>query len=127
MWPVDWHTPVSLEPPTYAFSCEASAHGTGIVLASRAFVVNFIPGELEATIMAAGALSGRDGNKRSRLGLDAVPCQFVAAPRLAIASGWLECVVRESHPIGSRVLVVGEVKHAAYPPPGPTLHHEWRA
>ena len=126
LWPVDWHMPVSLEPPMYAFSCEASGHGSETVLAAGFFVVNFVPAELEATVMAAGSMSGRDGDKWARLGLESAECAFVAAPRLREAVGWLECAVERHEPWGSRQLVVGRIVHAHAPAPGLRLFHEWR-
>ncbi len=124
LWPVDWHMPVSLEPPMYAFSCEASGHGARVVRNSGAFVVNFVGAEHESAILAAGATSGDGREKRVALGLNAEECAFVDAPRLSIAQGWLECAVLDQQTWGSRVLVVGQVRHANSPGPVASLFHE---
>lgn len=126
LWPVDWHMPVSLDPPTYAFSCETSGHGARVVRASGAFVVNFIGAEHESAILAAGATSGDGRQKRISLGLESEECAFVEAPRLSIAHGWLECTVLDERTLGSRVLVIGQVRHANSPGPVASLFHEWR-
>lgn len=126
LWPVDWHMPVALDPPRYAFSCDAGGHGAGVVLSAGTFVVNFVAADLEREILAAGAMSGRDGNKRERLGLSAAACSFVAAPRLSRADAWLECEVEGTEVWGDRRLVVGRVRHAEVPAVIGRLYHEWQ-
>ena len=127
LWPVDWHMPVALAPPTYAFSCNAAAFGSRVVVAAGAFTVNFLSPDQEQTILQAGAMSGSDGNKRERLGLRARTTNFVRSTRLEVAVGWLECEVQSVHPLGDRLLVIGRVRHAERPDGHPRLFHEWRA
>jgi len=126
LWPVDLHMPLGFEPPRYALSIAAGAHGTGVLLAARAFLVNFVSAAHESVILEAGARSGRDGNKREAMGLQARPAVYIDAPRLDIAEGWLECGVEESRHMDDRVLVVARVLHAETRPSGPSLFHAWR-
>ncbi len=125
LWPVDWHMPAGLEPPRYALSITAGGHGTAVLLAAGAFVVNLIAATHEAVVLEAGARSGRDGNKREALGLQAREAAFIDAPVLAIAEGWIECRVEESRQLGDRQLVVGRVVHAETAARTPRLHHSW--
>lgn len=125
LWPVDWHMPAGLEPPRYALSIAAGGHGTAVLLAASAFVVNFVAATHEAVVLEAGARSGREGNKREALGLEARDAAFIGAPVLAIAEGWLECRVEESRLLGDRQLVLGRVVHAETAIRTPRLHHSW--
>lgn len=126
LWPVDWHMPAGLEPPRYCLSFAADGEGARLVLAAGALVVNFIGAAHEATILNAGARSGRDGNKRVDLGLEARNAVFVNAPVLAIAEGWLECRVEHVRPLEDRHLVLARVVHAEVAAPSLRLHHAWR-
>ncbi len=126
LWPVDWHTPLGIEPPRYALSFAAGGHGTSVALAAGVFVVNFVGSEHEAVLLEAGARSGRDGNKREAMGLSAVTAAFVDAPRLELAAGWLECRVEDARRLDDRFLVVVKVIHAQTAPPGQRwLFHRW--
>ncbi len=125
LWPVDWHMPAGLEPPRYALSLTAGAHGTSVLLAARSFVVNFVSATHEAVILEAGARSGREGNKREALGLQAREAAFVSAPVLAIAEGWLECRVEDSRQLDDRQLVIARVLHAETASSTARLHHAW--
>lgn len=125
LWPVDWHMPAGLEPPRYALSLAAGGHGTGVLLAAREFVVNFVSAAHEAVILEAGARSGREGNKREALGLGAHEARFIEAPVLSIAEGWLECRVEESRQLDDRQLVIARVVHAETASSTARLHHAW--
>jgi flavin reductase (DIM6/NTAB) family NADH-FMN oxidoreductase RutF len=126
LWPVDWHMPVALEPPHYAFSCRRGAHGCETVRQAGVFVINFMGVEHEPAILEAGRSSGATANKFATLGLDATPATFVAAPRVLAAAGWIEAELVEHHELGDRTLFVGRVVHAESAPTGKRLFHEWR-
>src|SRR6185436_9310802 len=82
VWPIDWHTPLSLAPQRYGVCVYRNGHGANLLRQSGSFVVNFVPDAWAKVVLACGNASGRDVDKFAANGLRRRPGRAVAAPRL---------------------------------------------
>jgi flavin reductase (DIM6/NTAB) family NADH-FMN oxidoreductase RutF len=123
VWPMDWHTPISLEPQLYCIAATTGSYGAELVRASGAYVVNFVPASWEQAILLCGSTSGRTTDKFAQAGLAREQGKMIDAPRLAGALGALECRVEQSVLAGDHTLFIGRVLHSISRAEGPRLHH----
>jgi flavin reductase (DIM6/NTAB) family NADH-FMN oxidoreductase RutF len=82
------------------------------VLATEAFVVNVVTGDLVEAMNETAATVGPDESEFERAGVTAVDATAVDAPRVAEAHVSLECMLYDSMEVGGSTLVFGEVVHA---------------
>lgn len=104
-----WHAALSAEPPLYGVALGPTRHTHGLVRASGAFAVHFLPFERVEAIAGVGTLSGRDVDKFERFGLATRPGAVLDVPILLDAYLAYECRVTAWHPTGDHDFVVGEV------------------
>jgi flavin reductase (DIM6/NTAB) family NADH-FMN oxidoreductase RutF len=123
VWPMDWHLPLSLDPPLYGLAVNRSGYGAELVRASGAFVVNFVPATWGHAIDICGRASGRQVDKFAAAALVKEEAQLVDASRLAEALGFLECRVVRIVEVGDHTLFVGRVVHEVSRASAPRLHH----
>jgi flavin reductase (DIM6/NTAB) family NADH-FMN oxidoreductase RutF len=123
VWPVDFHMPLSFEPPLYCIATNRNGYGAGLVGSSGVFVVNFVPATWEQAIFLCGNVSGRETDKFAVAGLRKEEAESVDAPRLAESLGTLECRVQQIMEVGDHTLFIGEVTHRMYRAEAPRLHH----
>ena len=123
VWPIDWHTPVSLEPDRYAVCLYHKGFGTELVRRAGCFVVHFVPASWEATILTCGNSSGRHADKFEEHGLKVRNGQRVDAPCIEGVLGRLECEVETAEKLGNRLLVIGRVVHSVLAKEGQQLYH----
>jgi flavin reductase (DIM6/NTAB) family NADH-FMN oxidoreductase RutF len=106
---IGWVGVVNSEPPMVGISVRPSRHSYPLLCAAREFVVNVPRAADVARVDAAGALSGDDLDKFAELGFTRAPASHVGAPLIAECPINLECVVRQSLPLGSHDLFLAEV------------------
>jgi flavin reductase (DIM6/NTAB) family NADH-FMN oxidoreductase RutF len=123
VWPLDFHMPLSFEPPLYSIAAMRPGYGTALIRQSGIFVVNFVPAAWEKTIFLCGNISGRTTDKFAAAGLRKEEAESVDAPRLADSLGALECRVRQTLEVGDHTLFIGEVTRTIYRADAPRLHH----
>ena len=82
------------------------------VLATGAFVVNVVTGDLVEAMNETAASLGPDESEFDRAGVTAVEATAVDAPRVAEAHVALECTLYDSMEVGGSTLLLGEVVHA---------------
>ena len=105
-----WHTALSAEPPLYGVALGRTRHTHGLVTASGAFAVHFLPFERADAIAGVGSTSGRGGlDKFARFDLAASNGAVLDLPILHDAYLAYECRVTAVHETGDHDLVVGEV------------------
>jgi len=105
-----WHTALSAEPPLYGVALGRTRHTHGLVTASGAFAVHFLPFERAEAIAGVGSTSGRGGlDKFARFGLPTSDGAVLDLPILHDAYLAYECRVTAVHETGDHDLVVGEV------------------
>ena len=105
-----WHAALSAEPPLYGVAFGRERYSYGLVRASGAFAVHFLPFERAEAIAGAGSLSRHDGvDKFERLGLATGPGAVLDVPILHDAYLAYECRVEAVHTTGDHDFVVGAV------------------
>lgn len=89
-----WSMPVNFTPAQLAVVIDSSAYTRELVKASGAFGI-CVPGkDLIDLVYAVGSTSGRDGDKFSRFGIEAVASPNLGVPIIESGcSAWLECRV----------------------------------
>jgi flavin reductase (DIM6/NTAB) family NADH-FMN oxidoreductase RutF len=124
VWPIDWHTPLSLEPELYGIALNKTGYGTELIRNSGAFVINFVPAAWEEQILFCGRTSGRAVDKFVAAGLAKEEAESIGAPRLAEALGWLECRVDQVVEAGDHTLFISRVTLSRFQGVNvPRLHH----
>jgi len=116
--PFSFFNAVSSAPPLIMFSVSAygSRHWKDTLFNVRArgeFVVNLVPEEL-AEAMNITAIDAPEGVDETALAkLELAPSKVVDIPRIAGSPVALECRLYKEIELGSNVMVIGEVVHAA--------------
>ena len=86
-----WVMPVDFDPPKVALVIDESNLSRELIEASGEFALN-IPCKAQVEqVFAIGSLSGRDGDKFARIGLQTFPAEKIAAPLVSGCVAWLEC------------------------------------
>lgn len=111
-----WHTALSQTPPLYGVAVAPERHSHGLLDASRAFGVNFLPFEHAEAVAGSGLLTGAGGDKFARLGLTWTPGEFIGLPVLDAAYMTYECRVTDQLTTGDHTFFVGEVVGLSYLP-----------
>ncbi|MDR1570101.1 MAG: flavin reductase family protein [Oscillospiraceae bacterium] len=65
-----------------------------LLLKEKSFILSVPDNDMARELVLAGTLSGRDGNKFERIGLETKPGRVVNAPAITAAKWQVECVVR---------------------------------
>ncbi|TVR86160.1 MAG: flavin reductase family protein [Trueperaceae bacterium] len=105
-----WHAALSADPPLYGVAFGRERYTYGLVRASNAFAVHFLPFERADAIAGAGSLSRHDGvDKFERLGLATSTGRVLDVPILHDAYLAYECRVDAVHTTGDHDFVVGSV------------------
>ena len=123
VWPMDFHLPLSFDPPLYGIATTRLGYGGELVRGSGVFVVNFVPATWEKSVFLCGNVSGRTVDKFAAAGLQKEEAESVDAPRLVHALGALECRVRQIVEVGDHTLFVGEVTRTVFRAQARRLHH----
>ncbi len=104
-----WVGTVCSEPPMVGIAVRPSRHSHGLLQAAGEFVVNLPHVEMVEVLNVCGTLSGRNRDKFALCGLTPAPASRVRVPLIAECPVHLECVVRQTVPLGSHELFLGEV------------------
>lgn len=107
---IAWAGIVNSEPPLCSISVRPSRYSHGIIKRSGEFVVNLCARlNLTATDLC-GVKSGRDGDKFALCGLSKAPiAEMSYAPAIAQCPAYLACKVKQTIPLGSHDLFIGEI------------------
>jgi len=88
-----WAMPLDFDPPKVLLVIDRHTLTRELVEASGEFALN-LPGRAIADqVLAAGSVSGRDGDKFARTGLTHFSATKIAAPLVRGCVAWLECRV----------------------------------
>lgn len=106
---VAWAGTVCSDPPMLSISVRKERHSYGLLMESRAFVVN-IPSaaQIHATDYC-GVVSGRTVDKFAETGLTAGASSQVRPPLILECPINLECAVRRTLDLGSHTMFIAEV------------------
>ncbi|ADI14442.1 flavin reductase family protein [Truepera radiovictrix] len=112
-----WHAALSAEPPLYGVAVAPERYTYGLLRASGAFAVHFLPFGRADAVAGAGSLSRHEGvDKFAALGLAWRPGTKTPAPILQDAYLAYECRLQNALPTGDHTWFVGEVVALHYRP-----------
>ena len=104
-----WVGIVCSTPPMVGASIRPTRHSHALVKEAGDFVLNVPSDDMIKVVDGCGTVSGRDHDKFARFGLHALPSEKVTSPAIAECPLNLECVVRQSIPLGSHELFLAEI------------------
>lgn len=88
-----WAMPLDFDPPKVLLVLDSQTLTRELIEASGEFALNIPCRRIADKVLAAGSMSGRDGDKFSRSGLQFFPAARIAAPLIEDCAAWLECRV----------------------------------
>ncbi len=88
-----WAMPLDFDPPKVLLVIDSQTLTRELVEASGEFALNIPCRDLADKVLAAGSVSGRDGDKFARTGLEPFAARKIAAPLIKGCAAWLECRV----------------------------------
>lgn len=88
-----WAMPLDFEPPKILLVVDRQTLTRELIEASGEFALNIPCRRIADKVLAAGSLSGRDGDKFARSGLETFAATRIAAPLIRDCVAWLECRV----------------------------------
>ncbi|MDQ2731626.1 MAG: flavin reductase family protein [Armatimonadota bacterium] len=106
---VCWIMNASASPPLVAISLRPHRYSTQIIQESGEFGVNIPSTHLTYEVDLCGTLSGMDVEKLRIAGLTEMKAEKIGAPLLADCPVNMECRTHQVIPLGSHILVLGEV------------------
>ena len=108
--PLNWHMPVSHEPPFYAVALSSKTLASEIIRESAVFVVNFVSDKLIDTIVSAG--KKHDASPED-LGLEKADCEKIMdCFRLKNCLGYLECQLAQEREFGDHIVFIAKIVNA---------------
>ena len=120
-----WVMPLDFEPPKVVVVVDGRSFTRELIEASGEFALNVPFRRIAGKVLAAGSISGRDGNKFIRTGLATFAAERINAPLIADCAAWLECrVIPEVHHQQRYDLFVAEVV-AAWADPAVFSERRW--
>ncbi|SDI58965.1 flavin reductase family protein [Propionivibrio dicarboxylicus] len=88
-----WVMPLDFDPPKVVLVIDRNTLTRDLIEASGEFSLSIPCRSMASQVLAAGSLSGRDGEKAPRCGLEFFAASRVAAPLVRGCVAWLECRV----------------------------------
>lgn len=85
--------PLDFDPPKVLLVIDSQTLTRELVEASGEFALNIPCREMADKVLAAGTISGRDGDKFARTGFQPFVASQIAAPLIKGCAAWLECRV----------------------------------
>ncbi len=104
-----WAGVVCSDPPTIGLGIRPQRHSHALIQESKEFVVNIPTKDILEKVDFCGSVSGRDVDKFSQTGLTAEPAKKVKPPLIRECPVNIECAVKQTIPLGSHHLFLGEV------------------
>jgi flavin reductase (DIM6/NTAB) family NADH-FMN oxidoreductase RutF len=104
-----WVGVVNSDPPMIGISVRPDRYSHDCIMRSEEFVVNLPSEEMVRKVDACGVLSGKDTDKFVSMGWKQAPAQEVKPPLIEECPVQLECKVKQTIPLGSHDLFLGEI------------------
>lgn len=104
-----WHSSISVNPPLFGVSIAPKRFTLELILESKEFGVNFMPIEKAELVASVGGISGREGDKFQRWGIEKEKPLKTSVPVLKDAYACYECRLVDHKTYGDHVWVVGEI------------------
>jgi len=88
-----WAMPLDFDPPKVLLVVDSQTLTRELIEASGEFALSIPCRRIADQVLAAGSLSGRDGDKFARSGLQPFAASRISAPLIRDCAAWLECRV----------------------------------
>ena len=88
-----WAMPLDFDPPKVLLVVDSQTLTRELIEASGEFALSIPSRRIADKVLAAGSMSGRDGDKFAASGLDTFAASRIAAPLVRDCVAWLECRV----------------------------------
>ena len=88
-----WVMPLDFDPPKVAVVIDSRSYTRELIEASGEFALNLPCRRIADKVLAAGSISGREGDKFTHTGLTTFPAGQLGAPLVRDCVAWLECKV----------------------------------
>ncbi len=86
-----WTTPLDFDPPKIIVILDKQSFTRKLLEASGELVISIPQRKIAEQVLLAGSMTGHDGDKFERAGLEFFPATIVGAPLVKDCAGWLEC------------------------------------
>lgn len=107
---IAWVGVLASDPPSVAIGVAPARYSHGLITSSREFVINLPHAEQMELLDYSGTRSGREGDKFTATGVEAVPAAKLRwAPLIDACPVNLECKVTHQIALGSHDAFIGEV------------------
>jgi len=106
---VSWVSVVCADPPMVGVAVRPERYSYAMIREAGEFVLNIPPTSLLRAVDFCGTATGATANKFAQASLTPTPSAKVRPPLIAECPINLECVVRQTLPLGSHVLFLAEV------------------
>ena len=93
-----WAMPLDFDPAKVLLVVDSNTLTRELIEASGEFALNIPCRRIADKVLAAGSVSGRDGDKFAASGLETLAASRISAPLIQDCVAWLECrVIPEAH------------------------------
>jgi flavin reductase (DIM6/NTAB) family NADH-FMN oxidoreductase RutF len=106
---VDWHTPLSLNPPLYGILVAPGRFTYRLIIASREFGINFMPFEAVELVHSVGSSPGQQMDKFQEFNIARDRPLKTRVPVLKDAYAAYECELVDDREYGDHRLLVGKI------------------
>lgn len=106
---IAWAGTVCTNPPMVSISVRPGRYSYPIIKETGEFVINLTTRKLSFAADYCGVKSGRDVDKFKEMNLTPAQASVVRAPLISESPVNLECVVKQTIPLGSHEMFVAEV------------------
>ncbi len=106
---IGWTGIISSEPPKTYISVRPERHSHGLLLETKAFVVNLVPVALTEACDYCGMVTGRKVNKWEKCHLTKEASSTIEVPRIAESPMSLECSVTDIVHLGSHDMFMADI------------------
>ena len=105
-----WAMPLDFDPAKVLLVVDSQTLTRELIEVSGEFALSIPCRRIADKVVAAGSMSGRDGDKFAASGLETLPASRIAAPLIQDCAAWLECqVIPEAHNQRRYDLFIAEV------------------
>lgn len=105
-----WAMPLDFDPAKVLLVVDSNTLTRELIEASGEFALNIPCRRIADKVLAAGSVSGRDGDKFAASGLETLAASRISAPLIQDCVAWLECrVIPEAHNQQRYDLFIAEV------------------
>ncbi len=106
---IGWTGIINSEPPKTYISVRPERHSHGLLMETKAFVINLVPVSLAEVCDYCGMVTGRKVNKWEKCRLTKEPSSTIPVPRIAESPMALECSVTDVLHLGSHDMFMADI------------------